>query len=151
MPPPGSSSTALPSGRGSPHGESTLALAGGLACALLPVTPNVLYVFKIGALFAAFSAVCLTCFRDSASRLARVFAWTPLRWLGNMSYSYYLLHGLTLKAAFLALARVAPPAEYGAWVFWPLLPAMFALTLVPTALLFLAVERPFSLAARRKS
>lgn len=28
MPPPGSSSTALPSGRGSPHGESTLALAG---------------------------------------------------------------------------------------------------------------------------
>ena len=39
----------------------------------------------------------LACFRAEGP-LYRAFAWTPLRWLGNMSYSYYLIHGLALKA-----------------------------------------------------
>jgi peptidoglycan/LPS O-acetylase OafA/YrhL len=66
-----------------------------------------------------------------------------------MSYSYYLLHGLTLNAAFLVLGRLIPPADYGSWLFWALFPPMFVVSLVPTGLLFLTVERPFSLAPRR--
>lgn len=29
--------------------------------------------------------------------LARAFAWTPLRYLGNVSYSFYLVHGLAIE------------------------------------------------------
>jgi peptidoglycan/LPS O-acetylase OafA/YrhL len=65
-----------------------------------------------------------------------------------MSYSYYLLHGLALKAGFLALAGFAPVVERGPLFFWALMPAMFAWTLIPTSLLFLLVERPFSLTPR---
>ena len=66
-----------------------------------------------------------------------------------MSYSYYLLHGLVLKAIFLALSKVNPGESFGSWFFWALLPPMFVLTLVPTAALFLLIERPFSLAQSR--
>ena len=62
-----------------------------------------------------------------------------------MSYSYYLLHGLALKAGFLFLSKILSPALHDSWIFWVLLPPMFALTLIPTAALFLLVERPFSL------
>jgi exopolysaccharide production protein ExoZ len=33
------------------------------------------------------------------SVLRRVFAWTPLRYLGNVSYSFYLMHGLGVELA----------------------------------------------------
>ena len=66
-----------------------------------------------------------------------------------MSYSYYLLHGLALKAGFLALAVALPIANHGFLFSCALLPALFGLTLIPTAVLFLAVERPFSLAPHR--
>ena len=68
-----------------------------------------------------------------------------------MSYSYYLLHGLVLKTGFFALAMVLPIANYGPWLFWALLPPMFALTLALSAALFLVVERPYSLAPSRTS
>ena len=126
-----------------------LSLTFGLLTPLLPVTGISGALLKNSILFASFFVLCLACFREPSAWLASGFSWTPLRWLGNMSYSYYLLHGLALKAAFLALAVVLPAANYGAWLFWALLPPMFALTLFPTAALFLAVERPFSLAPRR--
>ena len=68
-----------------------------------------------------------------------------------MSYSYYLLHGLALKAAFVVVAKViggGPPPD--AWAFWALLVPLFALTLVPAGVLFLWVERPFSLTVGRR-
>ena len=99
--------------------------------------------------FVAFFSVCWACFRTPYAWLPRSFAWTPLRWLGNMSYSYYLLHGLALKAGFLALSTVLPIASYGSWLFWVLLPPMFVLTLIPASVLFLLVERPLSLSPRK--
>lgn len=96
-------------------------------------------------LFVAFPTVCLACF-GADGVTSRLFAWTPLRWLGNMSYSYYLIHGLTLKAAFLALARVhAPSGNETALFWWGLAPA-FAITLVTSGALYVWVERPWSLA-----
>jgi peptidoglycan/LPS O-acetylase OafA/YrhL len=121
------------------------ALAFGLAATLPPMAESI----KTAILFASFFVLCLACFRNPSTWLPRTFSWTPFRWLGNMSYSYYLLHGLALKAGFLVVAIVLPAANYGPWFFWALLPAMFALTLIPTAILFLAVERPLSLATSR--
>lgn len=130
-------------------GVSLAALALGLSCMLLPVDGPAWLAVQEGILFGAFFCLCLTCFRAPHDWLPRAFAWTPARWLGNMSYSYYLVHGLALKGSFLALSRALPPETVGAWVFWPLLPAMFAWTLLPSAGLFVLVERPLSLAPRR--
>lgn len=97
----------------------------------------------------AFFTLCLACFRSPQGWLPRAFSWTPLRWLGNMSYSYYLLHGLTLRAALLALGKVVPPTGEQGALFWLWLPPLLALTLIPAAALFLLIERPFSLAPRK--
>ena len=126
-----------------------LALAVGLLCTLLPLDGSGGFVVKVCILFVAFFSVCWACFRTPYAWLPRSFAWTPLRWLGNMSYSYYLLHGLALKAGFLALSTVLPIASYGSWLFWVLLPPMFVLTLIPASVLFLLVERPLSLSPRK--
>ncbi|HLT29638.1 MAG TPA: acyltransferase [Myxococcaceae bacterium] len=79
--------------------------------------------------------------------VARLCRWTPLRWLGNMSYSYYLLHGLILKAfslvALTVIGRGAHPL-----LFWALLPIAFVLTLAASGVLFAWVEKPFSLGGR---
>ncbi len=127
-----------------------LALVLGLLATLLPVTGSSGSALKISILFLSFFVLCLACFRDPLAWLPHTFSWTPLRWLGNMSYSYYLLHGLALKAGFLAVALILPIANFsGPWFFWVMLPVMFALTVIPTSILFLIVERPFSLAPRR--
>lgn len=123
-----------------------LALLAGLGAVLLPGEGHAAQALQVCVLFVAWPLLCLVCFSAPSAWLPRAFSWTPLRWLGNMSYSYYLLHGLVLNAGFLLLAQVLPPAGQGAWVFWGLLPALFALTLAPTAALFLLVERPYSLA-----
>jgi peptidoglycan/LPS O-acetylase OafA/YrhL len=126
-----------------------LALGLGLLAMLLPLPGQAGLAAKIAVLFCAFFMLCLACFRKPSLPLPRAFSWLPLRWLGNMSYSYYLLHGITLRAAFLALGVVLPgQTGHEAWVFWGLLPLMFALTLVPTAALFLLIERPFSLSPK---
>jgi peptidoglycan/LPS O-acetylase OafA/YrhL len=133
-----------PSGR-----VGLLALAAGLLATLLPVEGPSGTAVKVGINFFSFFIFGLACFGNASGWLARWFSWTPMRWLGNMSYSYYLVHGVALRAAFLALSFLLPGASYGAWFFWVSLPAMFVLTLLPSAALFLLVERPFSLVARR--
>ncbi|WP_421881638.1 acyltransferase family protein [Methylibium sp.] len=128
-----------------------LALLAGLGAVLLPGEGHAAQAAQVCILFVAWPLLCLVCFGAPSAWLPRTFSWTPLRWLGNMSYSYYLLHGLVLNAGFLLLAQVLPPAGQGAWVFWGLLPVLFGLTLLPTAVLFLLVERPYSLAPSSKA
>jgi exopolysaccharide production protein ExoZ len=103
-------------------------------------------------LYVLFFLFCLECCLDRGPT-ARLFTWAPLRRLGNMSYSYYLIHGLGLKFLFLVLERVMPPTGESTVLFWLLLVPSFVFTLVPSAMLFLWVERPLSLsvpaAARR--
>lgn len=125
------------------------ALFFGVTAILLPWGGAVGQISKVTILFCAFFVVCLACFRTPSGEFARWFCWTPLRWLGNMSYSYYLLHGLVLKAAFLALSGIFPISAFGSWFFWALLPVMFLVTLLPTAALFLLVEKPYSLSPPR--
>jgi peptidoglycan/LPS O-acetylase OafA/YrhL len=135
-----------------PRGSVGLsALVLGLVATLLPVNGASGIAIKAVLLFGAFFLFSLACFDKPSAWLPRVFSWLPLRWLGNMSYSYYLVHGLALKASFLALAIFLPVASYNAWLFWVLLPVMFVCSLVPAATLFLMVERPLSLAPQRRA
>ena len=134
---------------GSSAGLAALVL--GLSCTLLPIAGAGGYALKVGILFACFLTLCLACFAGPRGWLPSAFSWTPLRWLGNMSYSYYLIHGLALKAGFTALAALSPASPRGPLFFCGLMGLMFALTLVPSALLFLLVERPLSLSPRHKS
>jgi len=122
-----------------------LALIVGLLITSLPMHFHGSFLLKFPLLFLSFFVLCLACFQDADQWLARAFAWTPLRWLGNMSYSYYLLHSLALKAAFMVFGRIVPTEPHDG-LFWALILPMFVLTLLPSAILFLAVERPFSLA-----
>ena len=124
-----------------------VAVLAGFAVVNLPLSLGLRY----GLLAVAFHLFCFASLAPNGRGLLnRALCWTPLRWLGNMSYSYYLLHGLALKAAFRALARFLPPTHgLGGFTFGAGMAPLFVLTLVPTALLFLAVERPMSLAPRR--
>jgi len=121
------------------------ALVLGLLATLLPITGSAGQALETAILCLSFFLLGLHCFNRRSGWLVRALCWLPLRWLGNMSYSYYLIHGLTLKAGFLVFAKLVAPAAYGAWLVLELLPVMFVLTLVPAALLFLIIERPFSL------
>ena len=100
---------------------------------------------RTSVLFVSFFLLGWSCFTSTNSPSAKLFSWTPLRWLGNMSYSYYLIHGLTLQFVFLLLGRVYPPAAEGVWIYWIGLPFCFILTLISSAVLFILVERPYSL------
>ena len=123
------------------------ALAAGLGCTLLALPGHSGAIFRTAVMAVAFGVLCYVCLGAWAEGwLGRAFSVAPVRWLGNASYSYYLIHGLALKAAFMALAWVLPPtAAPGDWLFWALLLPFFMATLVPAAALFLWVEKRWSL------
>lgn len=104
-------------------------------------------VLTLGLCFFLLAACCF----ERNGFLARQFSWRPLRCLGNMSYSYYLVHGVTVKACMLALAFLWPGLQYTPAVYGGLFPAIFLATLVSSSILFWAVEKPFSLVAKAKS
>jgi exopolysaccharide production protein ExoZ len=107
---------------------------------------------KIGILFSCFYVFALCCFLRPNEWLGKIFSWTPLRWLGNMSYSYYLIHGLALKAFFFILEKIFPSNNYANETLFLmfLIPAFF-ITLIPSIMLYLGVERPLSLPATQPS
>jgi len=88
------------------------------------------------------------------TRTARALTARPIRWLGNMSFSFYLVHGLPLHAIGMIAARLHAGSLTGPWlwiVFAAAFPFVFLFTSACSAVLFLAVEKRFSLAmpARR--
>lgn len=130
------------------RGWSLPALAGALGITIAAPWLGLRTWGLFPCLFVLFFVFCLGCL--SGGIAARLFTLAPLRWLGNMSYSYYLIHGLALKGFLSALAMAYLPAAGGAGFFWLLLPVAFAATLIPSAVLFIAVEKPFSLTMRAK-
>ena len=95
-------------------------------------------------LYVLFYIFCLECFL-STGITGRLFSSAPVRWLGNMSYSYYLIHGLALNLLFLLIDKIYPAQNTDIWLFWLLLPFVFFLTLIPSSLLFVYIEKPYSL------
>lgn len=117
---------------------------GALAITLLALPGPALQALRIGVIYLGFLGLCFSAIGQPHSLLGRALSWTPLRWMGNISYSYYLLHGLALQVFFLGLHKVLPPVSGGVSPLWLMFPAWLA-TLPPCLLLFLLIERPFSL------
>lgn len=141
---------ALRSPRAYPAGTvlGTLGLVLGCMATQLPIAGAGAAQWKAVIMFAAFFVFCYSCYSNPGGPLARLFSWTPLRWLGNMSYSFYLLHSITIKACLLVWSKVLPPDShhYADWMFWAALPPVFGAALLTSAALFLTIERPYSLA-----
>jgi exopolysaccharide production protein ExoZ len=81
----------------------------------------------------------------SAGLAAAAFSWSPLRWLGNASYSYYLVHGLGLQFFFTALSHVWVPEQGHPALYLALLLPAFLASALCTLPIYLLIERPFSL------
>jgi peptidoglycan/LPS O-acetylase OafA/YrhL len=83
---------------------------------------------------------------DGRGALARFTSRPVLRSLGTMSYSYYLLHALVIRAVGEVAQQVVDPATHqSGWWWWVALPPVFAATLVGSFVLFALVERPCSI------
>lgn len=91
-------------------------------------------------------ALCIFSFRGA---LQAVFAYRPIRLVGNMSYSYFLVHGVVLKG----IAEVAhfwgAPAP-SLVIYLALLPVNLILTFLVALSLYALVEKPFSLTPASK-
>lgn len=120
---------------------TALVLAPILAGTLLQGLP------RVAAMLVLWPVLCAGCFAVDG-RMRRWFSWTPLRYLGNISYSYYLIHSLVLQGFFLGLEQVWAPDGEAGWAFWVLMVPVFALTVAGALVLFLLVEKPFSLDRR---
>jgi len=95
------------------------------------------------------AALCAHCFRRLGG-LRDVFEWAPLRWLGNMSYSYFLIHALAIHAVAQVAQRLIKADEAGPAAFAIAVAVAFGLSLVASTVLFLLVERPLSLERKPK-
>jgi peptidoglycan/LPS O-acetylase OafA/YrhL len=80
--------------------------------------------------------------------LRRFFSMATLRRAGNISYSFYLAHGLTLKALSRLAHAYAVPTIAQPMVFWSMIPVTFVASLTSAVALFCLVERPLSLVPR---
>jgi len=61
-----------------------------------------------------------------------------------MSYSYYLIHGITLEGVALVWAILAKRYSLGLPALSMVLPVGFLATWISATLLFLLIEKPFS-------
>jgi peptidoglycan/LPS O-acetylase OafA/YrhL len=77
--------------------------------------------------------------------LKALFSWNPFRYLGNMSYSYYLIHGLALHAFAITTYLIVPQNHPSLPLFLLALPLGFVVTWIASTCLFLLVEKPISL------
>jgi exopolysaccharide production protein ExoZ len=80
-------------------------------------------------------------------RLAHLFTATWLRWTGNISYSFYLVHSIPMHFMSLILGKAALHAN-PVLLYLVGLPVTLALTFAVAALLFVTVEKPLSLRPR---
>jgi len=76
--------------------------------------------------------------------LRSIFTWNPMRYLGNMSYSYYLIHGLALQAVTMGANLLFPNTHRSLPLFFALFPLGFIATWMVSTILFLFVEKPLS-------
>jgi peptidoglycan/LPS O-acetylase OafA/YrhL len=81
--------------------------------------------------------------------LHRIFSWDPLRWMGNMSYSYYLSHSLALQGIGLVLHHFIPVDKKSTMLFWASAVLCLPATVFVAAVLFILVEKRYSLVRRR--
>lgn len=124
------------------NGEAFFIILLGLfgASGFYEIKGTILYLIA----FVGFIFFCLPAFNPESKTYSRL-SYKPLRWLGNMSYSYYLIHGLTLKFLFLITGLLLPSGFVSNSLFFILVLPFFIATLISSFILFIVVERPLSL------
>jgi peptidoglycan/LPS O-acetylase OafA/YrhL len=91
-------------------------------------------------LVATFVLVAKVTYGDGPLR--RVFAWTPLRYLGNVSYSFYLVHGLAVELV-MNDTMESWLAPRGLAYLVTTFAASLVLGIVAATALFVLAERPY--------
>ena len=132
-----------------PKYSGTLCFIAALTLYSFGPNLNLSGVMLTGVLYILFFITCLESFskHNGSALFLNLY---PIRWLGNMSYSYYLVHGLTLKACFFSIALFIEPEKQFETLFWFAMPFLFATTLVTSFVLFILIEKPFSLSVNLK-
>jgi peptidoglycan/LPS O-acetylase OafA/YrhL len=133
--------------------------AGLLLAAAIPLwlSPGPWYAAGAGVARVVLACVAIglasLCAYGCKGRFASALAWKPLRWLGYVSYSFYLAHSLGLFALLVVVRWAWPSLQPAFWLAAALAPLAFAAALAPSLLLFSAVEyrfvRPAALSASR--
>jgi peptidoglycan/LPS O-acetylase OafA/YrhL len=103
--------------------------------------------YRTVVLFVVCFATVLCCLARPTGTLGRIFSCYELRWLGNISYSYYLVHTIPLNVIKALLPRISLGARYPTVQYAFLLGIGFAASVAAAVILFLLVERRFSLLA----
>ena len=127
--------------------SAVVALAVGVLAPLALQSNVVLGLPRIAVVLVAFTVLCAGCFAVDG-RCRRWFTWTPLRLLGNVSFSFYLIHSLVLQGFFLGLEAVRAPTQDATWLWFALLPVLFLASAAAATAMFLLVEKPLSLNRR---
>lgn len=125
---------------------------GGLAVAAVLLTFVAYYAWVeaawVGALLLAvgFWTICSAAI-GNRSVVSVWLSWTPLRYFGNMSYSYYLVHAFVVVPAARMLISKGTSDDIDL-LFWSALLPVFVLSCVLGAALYLSIEKPLSLSQR---
>jgi exopolysaccharide production protein ExoZ len=80
--------------------------------------------------------------------LQKVCTWTPMRYWGNISYSYYLGHGLALRGVALLLAH-SKAAQHSTPLYLCALIGGLIATWMSAIVLYMLVEKPLSLTLKK--
>ena len=103
--------------------------------------------FQLGFLFASTYALGYFALAGGGL-LSQSLSWDWLRWFGNISYSYYLTHGVVLHSLRILLDFLHMPARLSPLPFLTLSIASFVATVAVSSIVFLAIEKRFSFPAR---
>lgn len=119
-----------------PQWTGALALAAGIT--IVGLRPHG-EGFPTISLFILFNIVCMDAFRPN-SRFGKALSAKPLRWLGNISYSFYLIHGLLLQGFLTISSKIGLDSTFYA----PIIPA-FLFCVAGSLIVYLLIEKPLSL------
>lgn len=119
----------------------------GARLATIPVTLSKIPYFYAPLLFVTVTLLILySLYFDGILKL--FFSWQYLRWLGNMSYSYYLAHGLVLHGIRFALGHWCTAGPRSNLFGVALLLTCIVSTVLCASLLFIVFEKPLSLSSK---
>ncbi len=105
-------------------------------------------ILKVFPTFIGCVALALVVLRPGGL-LAGLFSIDWLRWTGNISYSFYLMHSIPMHVVAVALTHGPLRSVNPLFAYAAALPFTIAFVYVCSALLFVFVERPLSLPPRR--
>lgn len=105
--------------------------------------PHVPVLFVTGLLFTLYASF-------GNSWLTRVFCWPAFRYMGNISYSYYLIHGITLLAMNWVIVRLVPVHQLSIPAGLLLFVVCYGSTVLLASILYGCIERPFSFTSESK-